>query len=84
VKIFDFPLARIHSRPYSLRMSNATATSQIAKDLATIDLVMAIGTKQSKRKATKHRKVCFSEIKRLNREDGLDSIDLDELADALR
>jgi hypothetical protein len=65
-------------------MSNATATAQIAKDLATIDLVMAIGTKQSKRKATKHRKVCFSEIKRLNREDGLDSINLDELADALR
>ena len=66
-------------------MSNtASATAQIAKDLATIDLVMAIGTKQSKRKATKHRKVCFSEIKRLNREDGLDSINLDELADALR
>jgi hypothetical protein len=28
VKIFDFPLARIHSRPYSLRMAN-TATARL-------------------------------------------------------
>jgi hypothetical protein len=27
VKIFDFPLAGIHSRPYPLRMSNTTATA---------------------------------------------------------
>jgi len=52
-------------------MSNtATIESQIASDLDKIDLIMAIGSKSAKRKAAAHRKACFAEIKRMNKDDG--------------
>jgi hypothetical protein len=61
-------------------MSNRTTTEQqIGADLAQIDLINAIGTKQAKRIARKHRASCFEEIKRMNQDDGLDNLTDDEL-----
>ena len=48
-----------------------TTEQQIALDLNTIDLIMAIGSKSAKRKAAKHRAACFAEIKKMNEADGL-------------
>jgi hypothetical protein len=57
---------------------------QIAKDLETIDLILAIGTKSQKRKAMDHRKACFAEIKRMNEADGITEMSDDELLAALQ
>lgn len=51
----------------------------IANDLAKIDLILAIGSKTSKAKARKHRKACFSEIKKMNAADGMDKMSADEI-----
>ena len=56
-----------------------TTEQQIGNDLNTINLIMAIGSKSSKRKAEKQRKACFAEIAKMNKNDGLDNLTDDEL-----
>ena len=60
-----------------------TTEQQIGTDLNTIDLIMAIGSKSAKRKASKHRKACFAEIAKMNKNDGLSDLTDDELLSAL-
>lgn len=61
-----------------------TATEkQIAADLDTIDLIRAIGSRKAKLAASRHRKACFAEIKRMNEADGLADISDAELLAAL-
>jgi antitoxin component HigA of HigAB toxin-antitoxin module len=60
-------------------MSNRITEQQVGADLAKIDLINAIGSKSAKRIAMKHRAACFTEIKRMNQEDGLDNLADDEL-----
>jgi hypothetical protein len=63
--------------------SRTTTEQQIGADLAKIDLINAIGTKLAKRIAMKHRAACFTEIKRMNQEDGLGNLTDDELLSEL-
>ena len=60
-----------------------TTEQQIGTDLNTIDLIMAIGSKSAKRKASKHRKACFAKIAKMNKNDGLSDLTDDELLSAL-
>ena len=60
-------------------MSRQADEQSIARDLETIDMIEAFGTKQAKAKARKHRKDCMAQIAAWNREDGLDEISDDEL-----
>jgi hypothetical protein len=64
---------------------NATANTekQIAADLDAIELICAIGSRKAKLAATRHRKACFAEIKRMNEADGLASISDEDLLAAL-
>lgn len=60
-----------------------TTESQIAKDLDTCDLIEALGTPAAKRKARKHRKVCFAALKEMNQKDGVPKMSDKELLAAL-
>ena len=51
----------------------------IAKDLELCGLGLALKTGATRRKYAKHRKACFAEIKRVNRDDGLDQLSDEEL-----
>jgi len=59
-------------------MTRQAQEQAIAKDLELCDLIAAIGTRASKRKAAAHRKACMAQIKAWNVEDGLNLSD-DEL-----
>jgi len=63
--------------------THMTTEQQIASDLNTISLIMAIGSKSAKRKAAKHRALCFAEIKKMNEADNLNDITDDELLSEL-
>jgi len=59
-------------------MARQAQEQAIAKDLDLCDLIAAIGTSASKRKAAAHRKACMAQIKAWNAEDGL-NLSHDEL-----
>lgn len=50
-------------------MSNAATEKAIASDLEKIDLILALGDRNAKRKARAHRKACFAELARINAEE---------------
>lgn len=62
-------------------MTRQAQEQAIAKDLELCDLIAAIGTRASKRKATAHRKACMAQIKAWNTEDGFNLSDAELLAE---
>lgn len=55
----------------------------IAADLDLCDLGIALTKGATRRKFIKHRKACIEEIKRMNKEDGLAELTIDEIFAAL-
>ncbi len=51
----------------------------IAADLDLCDIGMALTKGAARRKFVKHRKACIAEIARLNKEDGLADMTIDEI-----
>lgn len=51
----------------------------IALDLALCDLSLALTKGRLKQKYARQRKACLDEIKRMNKEDGLDQMTADEI-----
>lgn len=50
-------------------MSTTATEKAIASDLEKIDLILAFGDRNAKRKAKAHRKACFAELARINAEE---------------
>lgn len=64
-------------------MTRRETEQQIGRDLALCDLIQAVGTKASKRKAAIQRKACIAQIEAWNEADSPSNLSDDELLSAL-
>lgn len=59
-------------------MDREATFQAIAADLELCEIGIALTKGATRRKYIAHRKACIEEIKRLNREDGLDEMSIEE------